>query len=425
MDLTAILAEEWQPALGCTEPAAVAWATALAAEQAEGRVLEVILHCDPRTYKNCYAVGIPNAPGATGIQWALALGASLETGRRGLCSFEGVTPEVLDVARELLNREQIMVHVDRDRPTLRISALVRRERGFGCAIIEGDHSNLVRLERNGKLVRGAAPGSRVSNASSRRKELAAASLPELMALARSIQPRERVRLREGVDMNLAVAQEGVQMLAEGWFHPSPAHETQAANLAAAGVYARMSGSSMPVMTLAGSGNKGLTLSIPLAYLSGERGHTRERMEEALAFGCLMTTAATWHLGSLSAMCGAANAAGIGLASALVMLEGGETAQVELALSHMLGSVAGMVCDGAKVGCSMKAMTGIEAAIRASRMAMAGLGIPFTNGIVGADGAASLTHLGRLAQRGMAGVDEEILSIMHLKTKEFSDFCLSV
>ena len=130
----------------------------------------------------------------------------------------------------------------------------------------------------------------------------------------------------------------------------------------------------------------------------------------------MTSAATWHLGTLSAICGAANAAGIGIASALVLLEGGSHGQVGLAINTMVGNLAGMICDGAKIGCAMKTQTGVEAASRAASMAMAGVGIPATDWIVGTDGRSSLTNLGRLAQRGMIGVDAEILRIMQDKLR---------
>ncbi|WP_306599050.1 L-serine ammonia-lyase, iron-sulfur-dependent, subunit alpha [Geothrix sp. 21YS21S-2] len=130
----------------------------------------------------------------------------------------------------------------------------------------------------------------------------------------------------------------------------------------------------------------------------------------------MASAATWHLGSLSAICGAANAAGIGIASAFVFLEGGSHEQVSLAVNTMVGNLAGMICDGAKIGCAMKTLTGVEAAFRAASMALAGMGIPATDGIVGKDGRASLSNLGRLAQRGMAGVDTEILRIMQDKLR---------
>ncbi|MBP7617330.1 MAG: L-serine ammonia-lyase, iron-sulfur-dependent, subunit alpha, partial [Geothrix sp.] len=111
---------------------------------------------------------------------------------------------------------------------------------------------------------------------------------------------------------------------------------------------------------------------------------------------------------------ASNAAGIGIAAGLVHLGGGTAAQVDLAIHNMVGNLAGLICDGAKIGCAMKAMTGVEAAFRAAELALAGFGIPATDGIVGANGEASLVNLGRLAQRGMAGADTEILDIMQAK-----------
>ena len=112
MRMTDFLAAEWKPALGCTEPAAVAWAAALAAEQGGGRVRQVRLICDPRTYKNCYAVGLPNSDRATGILWALALGTHLPDGSLGLRSFEGTSPASIEAARILLEQRGVHVEVD-------------------------------------------------------------------------------------------------------------------------------------------------------------------------------------------------------------------------------------------------------------------------------------------------------------------------
>jgi L-cysteine desulfidase len=178
----------------------------------------------------------------------------------------------------------------------------------------------------------------------------------------------------------------------------------------------MSGEPLTVMTLAGSGNKGITTAVPVTLWGRQAGHPEERIDEALAFACLMTTAATHHLGTLSAVCGAANAAGIGIASALVLLGGGSPEQVGLTVNTMVGNVAGMVCDGAKIGCAMKTMTGVDSAFRAADLALAGTGIPATDGIVGRDGAASMANLGRLAQVGMAGADAVILDIMQDKLR---------
>jgi L-cysteine desulfidase len=178
----------------------------------------------------------------------------------------------------------------------------------------------------------------------------------------------------------------------------------------------MSGEPLTVMSLAGSGNKGITVSVPIAVWGLENGYTQDRVDEALALACLLTSVTTHHLGTLSAVCGGANAAGIGLASALVMLQGGTPGQVGLAIGTMVGNVAGMICDGAKIGCAMKTMTGVQAAFQASSLALVGVGIPPTDGIVGADAEGSLQNLGQLARCGMSEVDRHVLQIMQDKLR---------
>jgi L-cysteine desulfidase len=139
-----------------------------------------------------------------------------------------------------------------------------------------------------------------------------------------------------------------------------------------------------------------------------------RVLEALALSCLVTSATTHHLGTLSAVCGCSNAAGIGLAAGLVHLEGGGERALTLAINNMVGNVTGMICDGAKIGCALKTMTAVDAAFRAASLAMGGMGIPATDGIVGASDAASLENLGRIATAGMESADREILAIMQEK-----------
>lgn len=415
MNLTEVLAAEWKPALGCTEPAAVAWAAALAAEQAGGEVRQVRLRCDARTYKNCYAVGIPNSGRQCGLLWALALGANLSDTSLALRSFEGNTPASLAAAKALLDRHACAVDVETDRVSLRVDVTIASEKGVGRAVLEDEHTNLVRLEKDGHPVGGSASGGTSAGLPAVRETVAGTSIQALMDQARTLTAEDRARLQEGIALNLAMARHGLSLLPPGFVLPGGQDsQTRISRLVSAGVFARMSGEPLTVMTLAGSGNKGITTSLPIALWGRESGHPEALVEEALAFACLMTTAATWHLGTLSAICGAANAAGIGIASALVFMEGGSADQVGLAVSNMVGNVAGMICDGAKIGCAMKTMTGVDAAFRAANLALSGIGIPSTDGIVGADGEQSLRNLGRLAQKGMVGVDAEILRIMQDK-----------
>jgi L-cysteine desulfidase len=415
MDLTEYLSAEWKPALGCTEPAAAAYAASLAARQGRGEPRMARLVLDARTYKNCHAVGIPNSEHKTGILWALALGAVLPDPTLGLQIFESVTPGALAKAARLLERGAVHVEVDTTRTDLYIDCIVACEGGVGRAVLEREHTRLVRLEADGVAVE--APGLDASPQDSNwiREQVGTMSLVELVQLAGTATEGDRARLREGAALNLAMAEHCVGHLPAGFVPGAGADPLlRIPRLVSAGVLGRMSGEPLTVMSLAGSGNKGITVSVAMELWGRQAGQPEARIEEALALACLLTTATTQKLGTLSAICGASNAAGIGIAVGLVHLGGGTAAQMDLAIHNMVGNLAGLICDGAKIGCAMKAMTGVEAAFRAATLALAGFGIPETDGIVGADGAASLTNLGRLAQRGMAGADTEVLDIMQAK-----------
>ncbi|MBI1751222.1 MAG: serine dehydratase subunit alpha family protein [Acidobacteria bacterium] len=410
------LAAEWKPALGCTEPAAVAWATALAAGTVDGAIQRVCLTCDPRIYKNCYAVGLPNSEGKTGILWTLAIGASLNDSSKGLRSFEATTPSVLAIASDLMMRKAIRVEVDARRSELYIDVTVESENGTGRAVIEREHTHLTALTRNGEDL-SVPPPANGDGTAPIRANLAGMSIRKMMDVALSLSPDDRKALREGIRINTDMAVAGMDLVPARVMHRQLRHGPGRAEMYVnAGVMARMSGVARTVMTLAGSGNKGLTVSIPVWLWGRELGLPDERIDEALAMACLVTSATTHHLGTLSAACGSAIAAGAGVAAGLVMLEGGGADEADLAVSSVVGTLAGMICDGAKVGCAMKTVTGVEAAFRASEYAMSGQGLPPTNGITGIDGKTSLVHLGLIISRGMAGVDTEILDIMQIKLK---------
>ena len=415
MDLTDYLHAEWRPALGCTEPAAVAHAACLAAQQAGGGVQRLRLVLDARTYKNCHAVGIPNSGHRTGVLWAVALGAMLPDPSAGLEIFGTITPDALAAAGRLVAAGVLQVEVDASRTELCIDCTVTGEGGTGRAVLAREHTRLVRLEANGVA---QAPGGGPAQEDADdpiRAQVGAMTLADLWALADTLTDADRARLREGLALNLAMAEHSVPLLPVGFVPPAGSEPwLRVPRLVSAGVLGRMSGEPLTVMSLAGSGNKGITVSVALGLWGRHRGHTEARIEEALALACLLTTATTQRLGTLSAICGAANAAGIGIAAGLVRLGGGGLAEVDLALQNMVGTLAGLICDGAKVGCAMKAMTGVEVAFRSAELALAGFGIPATDGIVGADGNASLDNLGRLAQKGMTSADPEILDIMQAK-----------
>jgi L-cysteine desulfidase len=343
------------------------------------------------------------------------LGAHLADPSLGLGCFAAVDGAVLAAAQDLMDRKAIQVEVEASRIELYLDCTVVREGGRGRAVLEVEHTHLARLEADGALVGGSPVRSGPGGLPSPRALAGAMAIQDLRSLAATITPEDRERLREGVAFNLAMAEHGTSLLPAGFVPPQGQDRmTRLSRLVAAGVFSRMSGEPLMVMSLAGSGNKGITVSVPVTLWGREGGHPQARIDEALAFACLMTSATTHHLGTLSAVCGAANAAGIGIALGILLLEGASPAQMDLAVANMVGNVAGMICDGAKIGCAMKAMTGVDAAFRSATLALADFGIPATDGIVGADGDASLANLGRLARRGMTGVDAEVLDIMQAK-----------
>jgi L-cysteine desulfidase len=417
MDLTfsEYLAEEWRPALGCTEPAAIAYATASAAAQGPGEVRQVKLVCDPRIFKNCYAVGIPHSGHKIGIRWAAAIGAHLRDASAKLECFRGIDDSVLEAAGALLERGGVQVEVDAERDGLFVDCTVRRGSTEGRAVIEECHTRLVRLERDGVPL--PLDSTDASVGPTMRARIAGLSLAQLEPLCDDLTQDDRAALRQGSTLNLAIARHGLGLFSREFRGPVPTDAlTRLSRLVSAGVYARMWGEDLVVMSLAGSGNKGITCAVPLTLWGEEVGCPPELVERALALACLLTTATTHHLGTLSAVCGCSNAAGIGLAAGLVVLGGGGTNEISLAVSNMVGNVTGMICDGAKIGCALKTMTAVDAAFRAAALALDGIGIPASDGIVGSDGRASLANMGRIAQRGMSATDREILAIMQEKMR---------
>lgn len=411
------LDEEWTPALGCTEPASIAYAASSAAARSTGPVQSVLLVCDPRIYKNCYAVGIPHSGHKVGIRWALAIGSLLPDPGLKLECFRQIDDGILEEAERLLHTNALRIEVDAAKDDLFIECRVERAQGGGRAVIEHNHTRLTYLEQKRRPVtldaQEVTPASR-----SIRSELARMSFDELIDLARSITGDDRQRLRHGMERNMDIARHGLSMFPKRFVELTGQDLlTRCSRLVCGGVYARMWGEDFTVMSLAGSGNKGIVCAVPLAQWGEETGADPQAVDQALALACLITSSTTHQLGTLSAVCGCSNAAGIGLAAGLVLLQGGGDAEVSMAVNNMVGNVTGMICDGAKIGCALKTMTSVDAAFRSASLALGGIGIPYSDGIIGIDGKASLVNLGRIATKGMAATDKEILRIMQKKLGE--------
>jgi L-cysteine desulfidase len=415
MDILEYLDQEWIPTLGCTEPASIAYAAIMAAKQISGKASGIFLSVDPKMYKNCHAVGIPHSGHKIGIKWAAAIGAFLTNSELKLECFREIDEEVLEKASELVDADKIKVKIDRTRDNLFIDLEVTDGKDTGRCIIEGTHTNITQISKDGETLFESRAGLVEQTEASARRWAASLSAPQILEGVRDLNQEARSKVRNGSELNLRIAEHGLTLFPESFVKMTEADIlTRVAGLVCAGVYARMWGEDFTVMSVAGSGNKGIVCSVPLTVLEEERNLDPKRVEEALALSMLFTSKTTEELGTLSAVCGCANAAGIGLACGLVYLQDGGDREITFAINNMVGNVTGMICDGAKIGCALKTMTSVDAAFRASALAISGIGIPFSDGIVGHTGSESLANLGKIAKDGMSHTDDEILRIMEDK-----------
>ncbi len=414
-----------QPSLGCTEPAAIALATALAREAVGGMVKKVTVFCDANVFKNALRVNIPGLGEVKGALMAAGLGALAGDPQLRLEILRGVTSEDVLAARELANRGLINISIGkREQPGLYIEALVETDHGSGRVIIENTHTNVIAVVANGQpqpLPSWVGTGDK-SGAKGAEAILKEMTLREVVKLADNITSEEKAYLLKGVRMNEAAGREGLakkaglgvgaglaELVKKGLLADDLA--SQAEVLAASAADARMSGMMVPVMTSGYSGNQGIVATIPVAVVAKGLGAGEEKLARAVATSHLIVAYIKAHVGNLSALCGAYVAGGIGAAAGVVRLLGGEVADIERVMNIMVGNLTGVICDGAKPGCALKVGTGAGVAVKSAMLAMQGVQIPEGEGIVGGTAESTVRNLGLLANPGMVQTDKQILQIM--------------
>lgn len=411
----ALLRQENVPALGCTEPMAVAYVSALAVETLGVECETLTLQVSANVLKNALGVGIPGST-LVGAQIAAALAWVAGKSRYGLEVLRDVTPKDELQARRLLDAERVHVCLAETERILYIRAIAQGCGSSATAAVSDRHTNVTELTRNGVLlpVQGRMAVKPVS-------EQDALTLAGIWNYIHRVPARELEFLQEGIDMNRRIAEEGLKKpyglqvgrrLYARWQqmnHADPA--LYAAALAAAASDARMAGCQMPVMTVTGSGNQGAATILPVVALAECIQTSREQTLRAVALCQLVAIHAKQYMGRLSALCGAANAAAIGTACAAVYLLGGNLDTACNAVQNVVGDVAGLICDGAKSGCALKIATGVQAAMLSAMLALEGSAVGGRDGIVAENAEDTLKNLGCLGREGMQKADQIILQTM--------------
>ncbi|MFZ5951438.1 MAG: serine dehydratase subunit alpha family protein [Candidatus Rifleibacteriota bacterium] len=412
-------------ALGCTEPIAIALATCKARRLVGKDIEKIELKLSTNLLKNAMEVGIPGTRGDRGIPLAAALGCFTTMEEPNLTLLEGVDEKWLEKAGKLVSRDAVSIDLASGKHGLFVEAKVIDKKGnTGIAVISGSHENLTHLQKNDEVLftskKTGLEGS--DKLLKQRQKLAETSFAKIWNSVKDLSKETRALLLKGIEMNLKVAQAGMSkdgflnigniynnLIADGWLGNDVINKAKA--LTSAAVDARMSGCNLAVMTSAGSGNQGLTISLPLYVLAEHLKADQDKLAEALAIAHGITSILKHHTGTLSAMCGCVVCSGTGLTAGAVYLLGGTLEVATAAVNNMVGSITGIICDGAKVGCSIKLVCAVDSAFQAALMAMRGLKLPTTNGVLGENLESSLANIGLIAAPGMVETDDQILAIM--------------
>ena len=424
--LKEFLRSEVKPALGCTEPGAVALAVARACAELPDRnnVAAVRVTVSANIYKNGMAVGIPGAGGARGNAIAAALGAICGEASRGLEVLAGTTPEDVKKAETWVEEKRATIYCDQDRGGVYVLASVFTPEHKAMCLIEGSHSNVVKVTADGETV---FEKERSSGSSSGFADDGFPTLfTDVLKMADEMDGEDEDFIWEGVEMNDRIAAEGIKPAGGGSLQSSnfglilrndekvgdfvPV-ALEIRTTASAAAEARMSGVQLPVMSSAGSGNHGITAIIPIAVLGRRAGKSRSEIAKAIAVSHLATSFVKRNLGRLSPVCGCSVAAGAGAAAGMTYLMGGTYDQICSAMSLLLSNIAGMLCDGAKESCALKVGSASSEAYCAMEWALEGQHLTVPQGVFGASIEETVANVGRVSREGMKTVDRVMIDIL--------------
>ena len=428
-----ILQMEVTPALGCTEPAAIALACAAAASLLEGKEIDRLeLWVDPNIYKNGTAVAIPGTNGMTGLDVAAGVGAFGGNPSIGLEVFDTVDQKAIDKTKALIDSKEVDVHLFEE-TGLHVKAVVSSGSDRAVAEIKELHNNIVYLALNDSEITDSSLLSKAAGSSGKsamallEEWLIDLKLDDIYEMIDEIDEEDLAFLKKGVEFNVALAEYGLKygsglgigkaierLLKQKLLVKDMA--TSARILTSAAADARMSGVNLPAMSSAGSGNHGLTAILPIWAIKDFVTHDEDTVLRAIGLSHVITAYVKAHTGRLSAVCGCSVAAGAGATAGITYLVGGDVEHMAGAIKNIMEDLAGVICDGAKAGCALKLNTAAGAAVQAALFSLQGINVQDTDGIIGQSTEQTVKNIGTLSHQGMVETDRTILQIMREKEK---------
>ena len=412
-----LLRREVVPAIGCTEPMAVALCTARARELLGGLPERIEVLLSANILKNAMGVGIPGT-GMIGLPIAVALGAQIGRSECGLEVLRDVTPEAVARARDYLAADAVSVALKEGiSETLYVEVHCTAGGRRAEAVIAGSHTRFVYLACDGEVVLDRRTG-----ASSREEEpCVPLTLRRVFDYALTAPIDELAFIDEARRLNMAAAElalggeyghsrgrtlrgrRELHVMGDSLFSRMLAYTSAACD-------ARMAGAMVPVMSNSGSGNQGIAATVPVAVYARQTGASEERTRRALVLSHLTAIYIKQSLGRLSALCGCVVAA-TGSSCGIAYLMGGGYREVACAVQNMIANLTGMICDGAKPSCALKVSSGVSTAVMSALLAVEGKCVTSAEGIIDDDVDRSIRNLTAIGREGMAATDRLVLDIM--------------
>jgi L-cysteine desulfidase len=408
-----ILKEELVPAMGCTEPIAVAYCAAKAKE-ALGAIPEKIdIKVSGNILKNVKSVVVPNTGGLTGVEASAAAGIIGGKPEKELEVISEITPEQKAQIKNYLKEASFTVEPTYGEELLEIIIKMEKDGHSASAHIKKGHANIVSVEKDGKILERNDDSAEAAQGADR----SLLNIKDILEFA-TIADIDDIRgpLQRQIECNSAISEAG---LTADWGAciGKTLNETQgdllrtkAKAAAAAGSDARMSGCELPVVIVSGSGNQGITASMPVITYARELGKTQEELYRALCVSNLIALHEKTGIGKMSAFCGAM-CAGSAAGAAIAYLQGADLQTISETIISSLGIVSGMVCDGAKPSCAAKIAAAVDSGILGYELSLQGKRLKGGDGILSDDVEKTIQNVGRMGRDGMAETDHVIQAIM--------------
>lgn len=426
--LTEMIRDDMKPALGVTEPGAIAFAAAKARSYTNGPIESVLVAMNSGMYKNAFTCGIPNS-NKVGNVFSAALGVIAGDCEKGLESLAKVTPQDNADAQKLIDEGKVKVKLSGITSTIFIEATVETASDSCTVTIHDSHTNIVKIVVNGtvEFEKGPEKKGNLDEQASEGHEIHQYTLAQLIDYVKTVDAADLAFINEAYKVNMTLFEEGLSN-SRSTFAPFlykqnggevfSKDELQTAQLLCnTAIEARVIGLDKPAMSITGSGAHGIIATMPLYAIYKIRCLSEEKLLRATALSYLVCMYIKEYSGRLSAFCGCAIAAGTGMACALVYLQDGTVEQMAHTINNMASSITGMICDGGNQGCTMKGIVAVDAAFRSVELAMNSTYVFDVHGINGKTPEDTMRQMGLIASPGMVGTEKTIVEIFEDKLEK--------